>query len=68
MDWNKAVVIAAQCVVFVTMAVLVALGHDSTINDFMLAAGGAITGVGAYHVAAGVAARNAAKDTTDTTK
>ena len=50
MDWNRLVLIGAQCVVFVSLAGLVALGHDSTITDAMLAISGSIIGIGAYTV------------------
>lgn len=50
MDWNRMLLVAAQCVVFVTFAVLVALGHDSAINDVMLALGGSLAGTGAWQV------------------
>lgn len=42
------VLIGAQVVVFVTMAVLVCLGHDSAITDAMLAIAGSLVGTGAY--------------------
>lgn len=48
MDWNRAILVCSQCVVFVTFAVLVALGHDSAINDVMLALGGSLAGTGAW--------------------
>ena len=61
MDWNRALLLGAQCVVFVTFAVLVALGHDSAINDVMLALGGSLAGTGAWQ------AVKAAKGGTDRT-
>jgi len=49
MDLNRRMVLlGAQCVVFVSLATLVALGHDSAITDAMLAIAGSIIGVGAY--------------------
>jgi hypothetical protein len=47
-DKNRLVLVGAQVVVFVTMAVLVALGHDSIICDAMIAIAGSIAGTGAY--------------------
>jgi hypothetical protein len=61
MDWNRALLTGAQCVVFVTFAVLVGLGHDSAINDVLLAVGGSLAGTGAYQVIKG-------KSTTTSTK
>lgn len=46
MDKNHLVVIGAQVVVFVTLAVLVALGHDSTILDGLTGVAGLICGGG----------------------
>jgi len=48
MDKNRMVLLGAQCVVFVSLAILVGLGHDSAITDAMLAIAGSIIGVGAY--------------------
>ncbi len=48
MDWNKLVVIGAQCVVVVVLGVCVALGHDSYITDGLLAVSGSVAGVGLY--------------------
>jgi hypothetical protein len=48
MDWNKTVVIAAQCVVFVGLVVCVSLGHDSYITDAMMAVAGSLAGTGLY--------------------
>lgn len=45
MNWDKLVVMGAQVVVFVTLAVLVALGHNSAITDGLMAVGGSITGI-----------------------
>ena len=46
MDWNRCVVIGAQCVVVCVLGVLVGLGHDSVITDALLAVSGSIAGVG----------------------
>lgn len=48
MDKNKAVLLAGQCVVFVGLAVLVGLGHNSSITDAMMAVSGSICGTGVY--------------------
>lgn len=48
MDWNKAVVIASQCVVFVGLVVLVGLGKNSYISDALIAVTGSIAGTGLY--------------------
>jgi hypothetical protein len=48
MDWNKAVIIGAQCVVFIGLVVCVSLGHDSAITDAMLAIAGSLAGTGIY--------------------
>ena len=53
MDWNKATLLGAQVVVFVTLAVLVGCGHDGTIVDAMLAISGSIVGTGAYQAIKG---------------
>lgn len=48
MDWNRLVIIGSQCVVFVGLAVLAALGHNSSISDALLAVSGSIAGTGLY--------------------
>lgn len=48
MDKNRCFLICSQLVVFVTLAVLVGLGHDSVITDAMLAISGSIVGTGVY--------------------
>lgn len=48
MDWNKAAIIGAQCVVVVVLGVCVALGHDSVMTDALLAVSGSIAGTGLY--------------------
>jgi hypothetical protein len=54
MDWNKIVLIIAQCVVVATMGALVALGHDSAILDTLLAVSGSVAGIGVYqHITKG---------------
>jgi hypothetical protein len=45
MNWDKLAVMGAQVVVFVTLAVLVALGHNSAITDGLMVVGGSITGI-----------------------
>jgi hypothetical protein len=50
MDKDRLVLVGAQVVVFVTLAVLVGLGHNSAISDAMLAISGSIVGTGAYQV------------------
>jgi len=47
-DWNKTVVIGAQCVVFVGLVVCVILGHNSYITDAMMAVAGSLAGTGLY--------------------
>ena len=49
MDWNKLAVLGAEVVVFVTLAVLVGLGHDSAVLDGLMAVGGILTGTGIWH-------------------
>lgn len=48
MDWNKCVIIGAQCVVVVVLGSLVAVGRDSAITDGLLAVSGSIAGTGVY--------------------
>jgi len=48
MDWNKLVIIGAQCVVVVVLGVCVALGHNSYITDALLAVSGSLAGIGLY--------------------
>ena len=48
MDWNKLVVLGGQAVVFVGLAVLVGLGHNSAITDALMAVSGSIAGVGLF--------------------
>lgn len=48
MDWNKAVVIASQCVVVVVLGGLVACGKDSAITDGLLAVSGSLVGTSLY--------------------
>lgn len=52
MDWNKASLLAAQCVVVVVLGVCVALGHDSVITDALLAVSGSVAGVGVFQAVA----------------
>ena len=46
MDWNKSVVIGAQCVVVIVLGVCVAMGHNSAVTDGLLAVSGSVAGVG----------------------
>ncbi len=48
MDWNKCVLIGAQLVVVVVLGVLVGLGHNSAIQDGLLAVCGSVAGVGLF--------------------
>jgi len=48
MDWNRLVLIAGECVVVVTLGILVGLGHDGAVTDALLIVSGAIAGTGAY--------------------
>lgn len=48
MDWNRTVLLTCQVAVAVVLGVLVGLGHDSTINDALLAVCGSVAGVGVY--------------------
>jgi hypothetical protein len=48
MDWNRLVIIGSQCVVFVGLVILVALGRDSYITDALIAVTGSIAGTGLY--------------------
>jgi len=48
MDWNRLVIIGAQCVVVVVLGVCVAMGHDSAITDGLLAISGSLAGTGLY--------------------
>lgn len=64
MDWNKTVVVGAQAVVVVVLGVLVALGHDSSIVDALLAVSGSLCGIGLYHTVSSVAATPSATSTT----
>lgn len=52
MDWNKFVLILAQCVVVVTLGVCVALGHDSAVTDGLLAISGSVAGIGVFQAVA----------------
>lgn len=52
MDWNKAAVLGAQCVVVVVLGICVALGHNSVITDALLAVSGSIAGIGVIQTVA----------------
>jgi len=44
MDWNKGILILAQCVVVCVLGTLVAVGKDSAITDGLLAVAGSLVG------------------------
>lgn len=44
MDWNKGILILAQCVVVCVLGGLVAVGKDSAITDGLLAVSGSLVG------------------------
>jgi hypothetical protein len=48
MDWNRLVLIGAQCIVLITLGVLVALGHDTVITDGLMVVSGSLAGTGVY--------------------
>ena len=48
MNWERLGVLGSQCVVVIVLGVLVGLGHNSAINDALLAVSGSIAGVGVY--------------------
>lgn len=50
MDWNRLVLVGAQCVVVIVLGVCVAAGHNSSITDGLLAVSGSIAGVGLFQV------------------
>lgn len=52
MDWNKALVIGAQCVVVIVLGVCVAMGHNSAVTDGLLAISGSVAGVGVLQAVA----------------
>lgn len=52
MDWNKAMVLGAQCVVVVVLGICVALGHNSAVTDGLLAVSGSIAGIGVIQAVA----------------
>jgi hypothetical protein len=45
MDWNKGILILAQCVVVCVLGALVAVGKDSAITDGLLAVVGSLVGI-----------------------
>jgi len=55
MDWNKGILIIAQCVVVCVLGALVAVGKDSAITDGLLAVSGSLVGTS---LASAVAKRN----------
>lgn len=44
MDWNKGILIIAQCVVVCVLGALVSVGKDSAITDGLLAVSGSLVG------------------------
>lgn len=48
MDWNRMVLLGAQCVVIVVLGICVMLGHNSVITDGLLAVSGSVTGAGLF--------------------
>jgi hypothetical protein len=44
MDWNKGILILAQCVVVCVLGTLVAVGRDSAITDGLMAVSGSLVG------------------------
>lgn len=52
MDWNKAVVIGAQCVVVVVLGICVLFGHNSSVTDALLAISGSLAGTGVIQAVA----------------
>lgn len=55
MDWTKCLVLIGQMVCVAVLGSLVALGHDSTITDGLLAITGSVAGVGVYQAITGKA-------------
>ena len=51
MDWNKTMILGAQCVVVVVLGICVAMGHDSAVTDGLLAVSGSLAGVGLFQTA-----------------
>lgn len=48
MNWEKALILIGQLGVLAALATLVALGHNSGIQDALMAVCGSIAGIGAY--------------------
>jgi len=48
MDWNRAMLLGAQCVMVIVLGILVALGKDSAITDGLLVVSGSLAGTGIY--------------------
>jgi hypothetical protein len=48
MDWNRATLLVAQCVVMITLATLVGLGRDGAITEGLLAVSASLVGIGVY--------------------
>lgn len=51
MDWNKTIIIGAQCIALAVLGALVALGHDSAVTDALLAVSGGIVTLGVVQAA-----------------
>lgn len=48
MDWNKLVLLGAQCIVVAVLGALVLCGHNSAVTDGLLAVSGSVAGIGVY--------------------
>lgn len=46
MDWNKAIMMIGQVAVICVLGSLVALGHNSAIQDGLIAVSGSLAGAG----------------------
>ena len=51
MDWNRTVIIGAQCVAMAILGTLVVMGHDSAVTDGLLVVSGGIVTLGVVQVA-----------------
>lgn len=57
-DWNRCLIVGAQLVVLIVLAVLVCLGHNSSVTDALMAVAGSIVGIGAYQAVKGKTSTN----------
>lgn len=48
MNWDRCLVVCSQLVVIVVLGTLVGLGHNSAIQDGLLAVSGSVAGLGLY--------------------